>query len=110
MFYTYMIRCEDNSIYTGITNNIEKRFNQHSSGKGAKYTKAHRAIKLEAIWRCKDKSLAAKLEYQIKQLNKKQKENVINGEKLRAYLRGLIDCRRYYRIDGENVCQKEHII
>ena len=39
MFYTYMIRCADNSLYTGITNNIEKRLSAHQNKKGAKYTK-----------------------------------------------------------------------
>lgn len=100
MYYTYMLRCSDNSIYTGMTNNLEKRIDEHLSKnkKGAKYTKSHNVIKLEAAWKSKDKSLACKLEYQIKTLNKKQKENLINGEKLSAYLKGKIDCRRYRRI------------
>lgn len=95
MYYTYMLRCEDNSIYTGMTNNLDKRINEHLSKNGAKYTKSHNAIKLESAWRSKDKSLACKLEYQIKNLNKKQKENLISGEKLVTYLKGKIDCRRY---------------
>ena len=41
MYYTYMIRCNDNSIYTGMTNNIDERFNKHLKGNGAKYTKSH---------------------------------------------------------------------
>lgn len=100
MYYTYMIRCEDNSIYTGMTNNLEKRIAEHlSKGKnGAKYTKSHNAIKLETAWKSKDKSLACKLEYHIKTLNKQQKENLIAGEKLVAYLKGKVDCRRYKRI------------
>ena len=98
MYYTYMIRCEDNSIYTGITNNLEKRINEHLSKNGAKYTKSHNATKLESAWKSKDKSLACKLEYQIKQLNKQQKENLINGQKLSNYLSGKVDCRRYKRI------------
>ena len=99
-YYTYMIRCEDNSIYTGMTNNLEKRINEHiSKGRnGAKYTKSHNAIKLEATWRSKDKSLACKLEYYIKTLKKEQKENLINGEKISKYLAGKIDCRRYKRV------------
>ena len=99
MYYTYMIRCLDDSIYTGMTNDINKRFEEHLNCKGAKYTKSHQAKKLEALWRCKDKSLACKLEYQIKQLNKTQKENIINGERISFYLKGKIDCRRYFRIN-----------
>ena len=98
MYYTYMIRCEDNTLYTGITNNVEERFNKHITGKGAKYTKSHKVEKIEVVWRSKNKSLAAKLEYQIKQLTKKQKEELINITKLSTFLKGKIDCRRYYRI------------
>lgn len=99
MYYTYMIRCADNTIYTGMTNNLEKRINEHisKSKNGAKYTKAHNAVKLESAWKSKEKSLACKLEYQIKQLTKQQKENLINGEKLSSYLKGKVDCRRYRR-------------
>ncbi len=100
MYYTYMIRCEDNYIYTGMTNNLEKRIEEHisKSKNGAKYTKSHNAVKLETAWRSKDKSLACKLEYQIKNLTKLQKENLIGGEKLSTYLVGKVDCRRYRRI------------
>lgn len=100
MYYTYMIRCADNSIYTGMTNDLEKRINEHisKSKNGAKYTKSHDAIKLEIAWKSKEKSLACKLEYQIKQLSKKQKEKLINGEKLSTYFKGKIDCRRYRKV------------
>lgn len=83
MYYTYMLRCSDNSIYTGMTNNINQRLIKHISGLGAKYTKTHKAEKCEAVWRSKTKSLACKLEYQIKQLTKREKENLIKGERLR---------------------------
>ena len=102
MYYTYMIRCKDNSLYTGMTNNIENRMKKHISGTGAKYTKSHKAEKVEAVWRSKDKSFACKLEYQLKQLDKSQKEELINGVKLNTYLKGKIDCRRYYRIQNNN--------
>ena len=100
MYYTYMLRCSDNSIYTGMTNNLENRINEHlsKSKKGAKYTKSHNAIKLEVAWKSNSKSLACKLEYQIKTLTKQQKENLINGEKLTTYLKRKIDCRRYRKI------------
>ena len=100
MYYTYMLRCADNSIYTGMTNNLDKRINEHLSKdtNSAKYTKSHDAVKLEAAWKSKDKSLACKLEYQIKNLTKKQKENLILGEKLSTYLSGKVDCRRYKSI------------
>lgn len=98
MYYTYMLRCADNSIYTGMTNDLNKRINEHLTKNGAKYTKSHNAVKLESAWKSKDKSLACKLEYQIKTLSKMQKEALINGEKLSSFLSGKVDCRRYKRI------------
>lgn len=100
MYYTYMLRCADNSLYTGMTNNLEKRLNEHllKDKNGAKYTKSHNVIKLETAWKSKDKSLACKLEYQIKTLTKQQKENLIAGEKLSTFLSGKVDCRRYRRV------------
>lgn len=95
MYYTYMIRCEDNSIYAGMTNNLEKRVHEHLSNKGAKYTKSHKAVKLECAWKSKEKYLACKLEYYIKKLTKPQKENLIKGIKISTYLTGHVDCRRY---------------
>lgn len=100
MYYTYMIRCTDNSIYTGITNDVEKRFKKHINGDGAKYTKSHKVEKIVALWRSKDKSLASKLEYNIKQLTKKQKEDLVINNQLKVCFKGIIDCRRYYRIQN----------
>lgn len=93
-----MIRCEDNSLYTGMTNNLEKRLEDHKSKNGAKYTKSHNMLKLEIAWKSKDKSLACKLEYQLKNLTKSQKEKIICGEKISTYLSGKVDCRRYKKI------------
>lgn len=100
MYYTYMLRCADNSIYTGMTNDLEKRLNTHvtKDKAGAKYTKSHDVLGMEAAWQTKEKSLACKLEYQIKTLTKKQKEELILGEKLSTFFKGKIDCRRYKRI------------
>ena len=52
MYYIYMLRCSDNSLYTGITNNMEKRYGTHVFGKtaAAKYTKSHTVTGIEAIW------------------------------------------------------------
>lgn len=100
MYYTYMLRCADNSIYTGMTNNLENRLHEHlyKDKNCAKYTKSHDVIKLEIAFRSKDKSSACKLEYYIKTLTKQQKESLISGEKLVTFLKGKVDCRKYKRI------------
>ena len=101
MYYTYMLRCEDNSIYTGITNDIDRRIKEHldKEKKCAKYTYIHNAIKLEALWESKDKSKASKLEYAIKHnLKKEEKENLIKNNRLfKEYLSHKIDCKEYRR-------------
>ncbi|MBQ1546198.1 MAG: GIY-YIG nuclease family protein [Clostridia bacterium] len=74
-----MVRCVDNSIYTGITTDIARRMYEHKAKKaaGAKYTKSHTALKIEAVWECDSRAAASKLEYRIKRLSKAQKEKLI---------------------------------
>lgn len=75
----YLVRCKDNSLYCGISNNIEKRVASHNSGKGAKYTRSRRPVILVYVEEKKTKQEAAKREYQIKQMSKKQKEILLKG-------------------------------
>ncbi len=74
-----MIRCDDDSIYTGITTDIHKRLKEHyfKSEKAAKYTRVRNVVSLEALWTCQNRSQASKLEYKIKHLSKQQKEQLI---------------------------------
>ncbi len=84
MYYTYMLRCEDNSIYTGMTTDIKRRFEEHLSKdkKCAKYTMTHSAKKLECVWESESRVLASKLEYRIKRLPKIEKERLIKNNNL----------------------------
>ena len=97
MYYTYMLRCENNSIYTGITTDVKRRMEEHFSKdtKCAKYTKSHKPIKLECVWESENKVLASKLEYRIKELNKKQKEELIKDNNLEKYLSQKLECDKY---------------
>ena len=78
MNYVYMIRCGDGSLYTGWTNNLEKRFKNHCEGKGAKYTRGRGPLELVYYEVFEDKKEAMKREYAIKQLKKSEKEQLIN--------------------------------
>lgn len=98
MYYTYMIRCKDNSIYTGITTDLERRTKEHieKQKQCAKYTYFHTAIKLEIAWESNTRIEATKLEYWIKQLSKEKKENLIRNNKLlKDYLSDKIDINSY---------------
>ena len=77
MNYVYMIRCKDGSLYTGWTNNLEKRFRNHCKGKGAKYTRGRGPLELVYYEVFEDKREAMRREYEIKQLKKSEKEKLI---------------------------------
>ena len=73
-----MVSCSDNSIYTGITTDIERRMQQHNSDKGgARYTRSRRPVTLVYLEYTESRSKAAKREYRIKQLSVEQKRSLI---------------------------------
>ena len=76
----YMVRCRDNSLYTGCTNDLPHRIRIHNAGKGAKYTKSRLPVELVYQEPCADKSEALKREIAIKRLTKKQKEALCNND------------------------------
>lgn len=73
----YILRCKDGSLYTGWTNNLEKRIEAHNSGKGAKYTKGRRPVTLVYSESLTTKEEALKREYAIKQLKKSEKLSLL---------------------------------
>lgn len=98
-YYTYMLRCIDNSIYTGMTKDLERRMEEHfsRSEKCAKYTLRHHASKLECAWKSNSRELASKLEYYIKKLSKVQKEELIKKNNL-SELMEKIDEKEYKKV------------
>lgn len=75
--YTYIVRCKDNSLYTGYTTDIKNRVNNHNNGKGAKYTKGRRPVELVYFETFESKSEALKKEIAIKKLPRSKKEQLI---------------------------------
>ncbi len=71
--YTYMVECSDGTLYTGWTFDLQKRINAHNSGKGAKYTRSRRPVKLVYYETFDSKSEAMKREVEIKKLKRKDK-------------------------------------
>ena len=79
-WFVYFLRCNDNSLYAGITTDIDRRLYQHNHTKlGAKYTRAKRPVTLAFIETAVDKSMASKREYQLRQLTKSQKEHLVSA-------------------------------
>lgn len=78
MNYTYIVKCKDGSLYTGWTNDLEKRIRAHNEGKGAKYTKSRRPVTLVYYETFETKEEAMSREYHIKRMNRKEKEELVD--------------------------------
>lgn len=79
--FAYILECADGSYYTGYTNDLEKRIATHNAGKGGKYTRARLPVSL-VYHECFDtKNEAMSREWAIKQLSRKEKENLVKGKK-----------------------------
>lgn len=78
-WYVYILRCGDGSLYTGITDNVEKRLAAHRAGKGAKYTRGRGPLELAYTEEQPDKSSALRRELAIKHLERREKLALIDG-------------------------------
>lgn len=79
MYYLYILQCSDKSLYTGITTNVKRRFEEHKAGKGGHYTSAHRVVKIVYTEEHKDRSSASKREVEIKMWTRKRKLEFIKN-------------------------------
>lgn len=78
MRFVYIVRCKDNSLYTGIAKSLEKRIDEHNNSPlGAKYTRNKRPVKLVRSQKTNNRSSATKLEQQIKKMTKTKKEELV---------------------------------
>ncbi|MCC0631171.1 GIY-YIG catalytic domain protein [Clostridioides difficile] len=98
MYFTYIIRCKDDSLYTGYTSNIVRRMNEHKLGINSKYTRAKGFKKLEVYFVTNTKSNAMKLEYYIKKLTRDKKLSIIKNPNI---LIDSIDNKENYIIGEE---------
>lgn len=78
MYYLYILRCQDKTLYSGITVDLDRRVSEHNSSKlGAKYTRARRPVKLVYSKKYRTRSTASKAEVKIKKLSRQEKLNLI---------------------------------
>ncbi len=75
----YMVQCSDGSLYTGVTTDLERRLAQHNNGRGAKYTRARRPVRLVYAERAADKGAALRREIALKRLSSARKRRLINA-------------------------------
>ena len=84
MFFAYLVRCADGTLYGGYTTDLQKRLEAHNSGKGAKYTRAR--LPVELVWweECPTKQAAMSREGQVKHLTREEKLRLIRGGPIRG--------------------------
>lgn len=76
MWFVYIIQCVDGSLYTGSTNNLEKRFLEHKMGKGGRYTRSHKPVRIVYKEKLNTKSEALKREFEIKKMKRAEKKSL----------------------------------
>ena len=79
VWYFYIVKCADNSLYAGISTNVEERVKEHNKGTGARYTSGRRPVSLQYSERQPDVSAARKREAQVKRWSRVKKEDLISG-------------------------------
>lgn len=80
IYWVYILRCSNQSYYTGYTDNLEKRFSEHLTGKGGKYTRSFKPLSIAQSWEIKgNKRKAMRIERYIKTLSKTQKEELVQN-------------------------------
>ena len=103
LYYVYILRCGDDTLYTGITTDPERRIREHISGgnKCARYTRSHPPKSVEKVFETVSKSAASALEYRIKELPRKKKEKLIESGRLEDFFAGKLETAEYMTCDGE---------
>ncbi len=84
MYFVYLLRCSDGTLYTGCTNNLDRRLAAHNAGKGAKYTRSRRPVALVYWEQAADRSAALRRESAIKRLTRWQKLELIQNSPVSA--------------------------
>lgn len=79
MYFIYILKCSDGTLYTGYTNNLEKRIEAHNDGKGAKYTRSRRPVEMVYSEKFRSKSKALKREWEIKKMERVDKLWLVAG-------------------------------
>lgn len=74
----YVLSCGDDSLYTGIAIDVQSRLEQHSEGKGARYTRGRGPLTLKAKAGCRDRSIALRAEHAFKQLSRREKDAILS--------------------------------
>ena len=89
MWFVYILQCGDESLYTGISTDVQRRIKEHSKGEGSRYVQSRLPVRLVYQERCKNRSSASKREARIKKLTRDEKLKVISSLSLPARRREI---------------------
>ncbi len=78
--FVYLLRCTDDSLYCGWTVDLDARLSAHTTGRGSRYTRSRRPVKLAAAWKTPDRTTARRLEAQLKLRSRAQKQELVAGD------------------------------
>ena len=84
IYYVYILRCEGDTLYTGIARDYRARYEKHLTGTGAKYTRSRKPVRIERVWQTEGRSAASRVEYFLKKNQRRIKERFIEEEELFA--------------------------
>ena len=104
LYYVYMLRCEGETLYTGITTNVVRRMREHLAGAplGARYTQTHRPLELAALWRTEGRAAASRLEYRIKRLPASEKRALAASPETVRTLEGIVDAGAFVPVPASD--------
>lgn len=78
-WFLYIVECSDGSLYTGVTNDVDRRLAAHNAGRGARYTRSRRPVRLVYLDEQPDRSTALRREHALKRLTRAEKEELLGG-------------------------------
>jgi putative endonuclease len=91
-WFLYLIECSDGSVYTGIATDVQARFDKHCNGKGARYTRSRKPVRVLASFELSDRSSALRAEYWVKRLAPARKRELASGARtLESVLPAVIE-------------------
>jgi putative endonuclease len=102
-YSVYVLRCADDTLYTGIARDVKARIRMHELGRGARYTRARGPFELCAVRRCRSKGEALRLEIAIKRLSRAEKDALIVGRRLSVFARRVAGRARVSSSAAANV-------
>jgi putative endonuclease len=94
MWFVYVVRCSDKSLYTGVTTDAQRRIDQHNDGRGARYTRSRGPVELVYLERARDRGAALRREHEIKRMRAADKQLLVRKQRAKSSPRNTVRARK----------------